>query len=524
MRLQRLVAAALLTALAVAAPGPTRAQIRTGAVTPAIAERIDALLEAAIVHQHLPGVAVAVERDGEVIYARGYGYRQLGQHARADEHTVYNIASASKQFAASSIMLLAQAGKLRVDDRLSRYFPDYRYGARITLRQMLNHTSGIPDYTDLPNVPQDAGPLQDFALVRKLPPAFAPGSRYEYSNTNYVLLALIVQKVSGEPYGRFVTERLFRPTGMDDASIHRLPSGVPDGATGYSWDGKKIVAVPRTPDDFGFGDGDVNASVVDLMKWDAALDGGRVVDAASWREMTTIPAAQGESATSGYGFGLELDRLNGRRYVYHGGAQYGFKTVNGTLPDQRFAVVLVSNSDAFYQYWLVKQIIALFYPRRPVRPRQARPVTSRRSGAPRWRSSPRCKRGRSRARRASPRSSTRASKARGRRRGGWPRSARCSARCSAGCSTAAASSCIRTCSRFRTRSSTTTTCSAATAASKERSSSVPTELDLTVTVERWPLRPAVCDHRLRVHRVRGSGGRARRRRSARTRRVRRRLL
>jgi CubicO group peptidase (beta-lactamase class C family) len=365
MKLQRLVAAALLPALAVVAPGPTRAQIRTEAVPPAIAARIDALLEAAMVHQHLPGLAVAVERDGTVIYARGYGYRQLAQHARADEHTVYNIASASKQFAASSIMLLAQAGKLRVDDRLSRYFPDYKYGARISLREMLNHTSGIPDYTDLPNVPHNAGPLEDFALVRNLPLAFPPGSRYQYSNTNYVLLALIVQKVGGEPYARFVTERLFRPTGMDGASIHRLPSGVPDGATGYTWDGKKIVAVPRTPDDFGFGDGDVNASVVDLMKWDAALDGGRVVDAASWREMTTIPKAQGETTTSGYGFGLELDELDGRRYVYHGGAQYGFKTVNSTLPDQRFAVVLVSNSDAFYQYWLIKQIIAMFYPPSP---------------------------------------------------------------------------------------------------------------------------------------------------------------
>ncbi len=368
MKLQRLVAAALLPALAVAAPGTTRAQIRTAAVRPATAARIDAMLEAAMVHQHVPGLAVAVEQNGAVIYARGYGYRQLAQRARADEHTVYNIASASKQFAAASIMLLAQAGKLSVDDRLSRYFPDYAYGARITLRQMLNHTSGIPDYTDLPNVPHDAGPLQDFALVRKLPLAFAPGSRYEYSNTNYVLLALIVQRVSGEPYGRFVTERLFRPTGMTDASIHRLPSGVPDGATGYSWNGKAIVAVPRTPDDFGFGDGDVNASVVDLMKWDAALDGGRVVDAASWREMTTIPKAQGETATSGYGFALELDELNGRRYVYHGGAQYGFKSVNGTLPDQHFAVVLVSNSDAFYQYWLIKQIIALFYPPVPGAP------------------------------------------------------------------------------------------------------------------------------------------------------------
>jgi len=362
MKLQRLVAAALLLAFVLAAPGASLAQVRTAAVSPAIAARIDAMLQAAIVHQHVPGLSVAVERDGTVIYARGYGYRRLAQHARADENTVYNIASASKQFAASSIMLLAQAGRLSVDDRLSRYLPDYEYGSRITLREMLNHTSGIPDYTDLPNVPHHATPLQHFALVRNLPLAFAPGSRYEYSNTNYVLLALIVQNVSGEPYARFVTEHLFRPTGMTGASIHRLPSGVPDGATGYTWNGKAIVAIPRTPDDFGFGDGDVNGSVVDLMKWDAALDGGKVVDASSWSAMTTIPKAQGETATSGYGFGLELDELNGHRYVYHGGAQYGFKTVNGTFPDEHFAVVLVCNSDAFYQYWLIKQIIGLFYP------------------------------------------------------------------------------------------------------------------------------------------------------------------
>jgi CubicO group peptidase (beta-lactamase class C family) len=365
MNLQRLVAAALPAVLVLAAPGAARAEIRTAAVTPAIAARIDAMLEAAIVHQHLPGVAVAVERDGTVIFARGYGYRNLAQRAPDDEHTVFNIASASKQFCASSIMLLQEAGKLSVDDKLSRFFPSYAHGGEITLREMLNHTSGIPDYTDLPKLPHHASPQQYFALVSKLPLEFTPGSRYQYSNTNYVVLAMIVQQVSGEPYGRFVTERLYGPTGMTGASIHRLPSDVPDGATGYSWDGKKIVTVVRTPDDFGFGDGDVNASVVDLMTWDAALDGGKVVDADSWREMTTIPHAQGETATSGYGFGLELDELNGRHYVYHGGAQYGFKTVNGTLPDQHFAVVLVSNSDAFYQYWLIKQIIALFYPPTP---------------------------------------------------------------------------------------------------------------------------------------------------------------
>lgn len=372
MNLRQLAAAALPAALVLGAPGAARATIRTDAVSPAIAARIDAMLEAAIVHQHLPGVAVAVERDGTVIYARGYGYRNVARHLPNDENTVFNIASASKQFCAASIMLLQQAGKLSVDDKLSRFFPAYKHGGDITLREMLNHTSGIPDYTDLPKVPHHASPQQYFGLVSKLPLEFTPGSRYQYSNTNYVVLAMIVQQVSGEPYGRFVTERLYGPVGMTHASIHTLPSGQPDGATGYSWDGKKIVTVVRTPDDFGFGDGDVNASVVDLMKWDAALDGGAVVNADSWRAMTTIPTAQGETATSGYGFGLELDELNGRHYVYHGGAQYGFKTVNGTLPDQHFAVVLVSNSDAFYQYWLIKQIIALFYP--PTAAQAAAPV------------------------------------------------------------------------------------------------------------------------------------------------------
>lgn len=321
-------------------------------------QRVDALVRATMMHQHLPGLSLAIARRGHVLYARGYGYRDFAQKIPADADTVYNIASNSKQFTAASIMLLQQEGKLGLDDKVSRYLPEFVHRAQITLRELLTQTSGIPDYADLDHLPHRATARQFVDLVRAAPLDFPPGTRFEYSNTNYVILGIIVEQVSGISYSSFVSRHFFKPLIMRDASTRVIPASQPDGAVGYTYD-SGIVRAPQTPDDLGYGDGTVNASVLDLVKWDAALDGGRVVDAASWHAMTQSPLHVGYGPRGGYGFGLDLSALYGHREVAHEGFNVGFASVNATFPDDGIEIVALSNGDPFDEDLFVKRVFAM---------------------------------------------------------------------------------------------------------------------------------------------------------------------
>ncbi|HEY7981617.1 MAG TPA: serine hydrolase domain-containing protein, partial [Candidatus Eremiobacteraceae bacterium] len=323
--------------------------------------RVDALVRTTMAHQHLPGLSIAIARGSDRIYEHGYGYRDLGRHIAADVGTVYNIASCTKQFTAAAVMLLQQDGKLKLDDKLSRYLPEFRHGASITLRELLTHTSGIPDYADLNDLPHHATARQFVDLVRDAPLDFPPGTQFEYSNTNYVILGMIVEQVSGLSYSAFLSQRIFGPHGMKATSTRVVPESQPDGAIGYTYDAK-IVAASQTPDDLGYGDGTINTSVDDLVKWDSALDGGDVVSAASWRAMTRAPLRSGYGPRGGYGFGLDLSTLYGHREVSHEGFNVGFASVNATFPDDDLEIIALSNGDPFYEDILVKRIFALIIP------------------------------------------------------------------------------------------------------------------------------------------------------------------
>jgi CubicO group peptidase (beta-lactamase class C family) len=332
-------------------------------VPAAIARQVDAVLEGAMAHQHLPGLSVAVALDGRIVYARGYGYRNVPQRLPANRHTVYNIASTTKQFVAAAIMRLQQKGLLNVNDRLSQYYTGYRYADRVTLRQLLTHTSGIPDYLDRSNLPPHATAAQQAAAIAKLPPEFLPGTRYEYSNTNYVILGLIVEKLTRQSLQEVFKQWFFRPLAMHDSVAVALPWTLPDGAMGYTYKNGSFVAIPQSVADYGYGDGGIDSSAYDLNTWDQALIAGRVVSEASLGAMTTPPqAADGEPQPGGYGFALEVGTLFGHREWQHGGDNEGFHTGNAVFPDDRFSVAIVSNGNQFYYEWLVMKLFSLFYP------------------------------------------------------------------------------------------------------------------------------------------------------------------
>ena len=333
------------------------------AVPAAVVRQVDAVLQGAMKHQHLPGLSVAVAIDGRIAYARGYGYRNVAERLPANRHTVYNIASTTKQFVAAAILRLQQQRLLDVNDRLSEYYTGYRYADRVTLRQLLTHTSGIPDYLDRPGVPSHATAEQQVAAVAKLPPEFLPGTRFEYSNTNYVILGIVVEKLTHEPLQEVFKKWFFRPLGMLDSTALVLPWTLPDGATGYTYKNGSFVAIPMSVADYGYGDGGVDSSAYDLNLWDQALAAGRVVDAESLREMTSPPQApDGEPIPGGYGFALEVGTLFGHCEWQHGGDNEGFHTGNAVFPDDRFSVAVVSNGNQFYYDWLVMKLFSLFYP------------------------------------------------------------------------------------------------------------------------------------------------------------------
>ena len=253
---------------------------------------VESAIHQRMVAAQIPSVSIRVDVNGKNVYAKAFGYSSLTYRSAANVDTCYQYGSITKQFTGAAILTLAEEGKLSIDDRLSKYFPAYKYGKQITLRQMLNMTSGISDndpaiYTDMLTKP--VGPSTIMANLNKLPLSYRPGSRMAYTNTNYNFLGRIVEKVSGKPYLTFVRERIFAPLGMKSSgALDQPPAGM---ATGYAHDkpGQPFERRPEMGIDFSFGTGHLVSTTLDLLKWDAGLLGGRVLNAASLRTMFTVP-------------------------------------------------------------------------------------------------------------------------------------------------------------------------------------------------------------------------------------------
>jgi CubicO group peptidase (beta-lactamase class C family) len=259
---------------------------------PSAAEQISSLIDAQISGGVVPGVAVAVTKDGQTIYSQAVGVAKIVSRSPMLLTTPQNIGSITKQFTAAAVLLLQQEGKLSIDDRLSKYVPEYRYADEITLRQMLNMISGISD--DDPAIYGDhlAKPISRkkmMANLNKLPLIYRPGKHMVYTNTNYNLLGLIVERVSGESFRMFLQRHIFRPAGMTSSSTLEKP--LPHMATGYFHEKPRqpFVRRPEMCEDFAFGTGNVISTVPDLLKWDAALLSGRIIDRASLQTMFTVP-------------------------------------------------------------------------------------------------------------------------------------------------------------------------------------------------------------------------------------------
>ena len=344
-------------------PAPTE---QLPMITPQMTLHIDSAVSAALTRQHVAAVSLAIVENGEVVYAKGYGVRDIDSGARADEQTIYPIGSNTKQFTAAAILLLQERGRLNIEDPVAKYVPDAPHGNEITVAQLLGQVSGLPDYTQTPEFgkysSKEVTPNEMLATVRDAPLAFKPGTNWQYSNTNYLLLSMIVVAASGQPYQTFMLDNILRPLNLSTATFDTNTTTFPDEARGYTaFAMGALHGAPRTDYSWFQGAGDLMMSAVDLAKWDIALDSGSVVSPTSFNRMST-PKTLPDGTSTGYGYGLGAgNQFLGHQIVGHLGGFSGFISEDLTVPSDRVAVVLLSNSDTFNPVPIAHDILATIY-------------------------------------------------------------------------------------------------------------------------------------------------------------------
>jgi CubicO group peptidase (beta-lactamase class C family) len=315
----------------------------------AAATRIDAIF-AEFAAPGAPGAAVIVSRGDTIVLARAYGLADVDNRIRVTTATAFRLASVTKQFTAAAILALVEDGRLHLDDRLADLLPDPpRYAHDVRLRHLLAHTSGVPDYEAL--LGNGDGPqLTDRDVLTLLHQAktlyFAPGTAWRYSNSAYALLALIVERASGERFAAFLRRRIFDRAGMPTAVAHEEgQSVVRERAYGHSLDRDVWRRTDQSRTSAVLGDGGIYASAVELARWSAALDRNTVLGAETFAQATTpVTLASGEPTH--YGFGWFLDTHRGHRRQRHEGDSIGFRTAIQRYPDVGLTVIVLVNRGA----------------------------------------------------------------------------------------------------------------------------------------------------------------------------------
>ena len=305
---------------------------------------IDQFIKAEMERQKIPGVSLAVVRDGKPFLVKGYGFANLEHQVPVRPETIFQSGSVGKQFTATAVMLLVEEGKIGLDDKISKYLGDVPESWKnITVRHLLSHTAGMTDY------PQDFDFRRDYTedemlkRAKEIPLAFQPGEKWQYSNLGYVTLGILIGKVTGKFYGDFLNERVFKPLGMKTARIINEADIVTNRASGYRLvKGEVKNQEWVSPSLNTTADGSLYLSALDMMKWDDALRNGKVLKKSSLDEMWT-PIKLNDGKTHPYGFGWAVRSVNGRRVVEHGGAWQGFKAHIARYVDDNLTVIVFAN-------------------------------------------------------------------------------------------------------------------------------------------------------------------------------------
>jgi len=326
----------------------TSAQM-SGPMTPELRASIDAAATKVLAETGVPSATLGIVVDGRIVLTTAYGDARLSPELKAAPAMAYPIGSISKQFTATAVLLLVQEGKLSLDDTVSRFFPELTRANEVTIRELLSHTSGYEDYAPqdytIPLWTRPGNPLDLVHLWAEKPLDFDPGTQWQYSNTNFVLAALIVQKVSGMPFAEFLRTRVLAPAEVKDVlnlntdQARLQPTGYMRNALG------PLRPAQLEAPGWYFGDGDLAMPAASLLTWDLTLMNRSLLSPASYDAFfADVKLKDGKS--TGYGLGVDVGVRNGHRFIEHGGEVGGFVAENLILPDDKIAIAVLTNQEA----------------------------------------------------------------------------------------------------------------------------------------------------------------------------------
>jgi len=327
------------------------------------ADEIDRYVKAEMQRQKIPGISLAVLRGGKIETLKSYGLANVEHQIPVKPETVFQSGSIAKQFTATAVMILVEEGKIALDDKIIKYFPDAPEAWKnITVRHLLTHTSGMGDYPPEVNLRRDYTEDEYLAFIKKSPLIYETGAKWDYSNIGYVTLGALVRKVTGKFYGDFLQERIFKPLNMTTARIISEADIVPNRAAGYRLENGELKNQEWvSPSTNTTADGALYFTILDLAKWDAALYADKPLKQSSLAQMW-LPARLTDGKTKDYGFGWHATRIGNRRLVHHGGAWQGFKSYIVRFPDDKLTIIFLANSWETKDIKFARGLAALFYP------------------------------------------------------------------------------------------------------------------------------------------------------------------
>ena len=328
------------------------------------ADPVDDFVKKEMEQRRIPGLSIAVMKDGKIIKAQGYGFSNLEHQVPAKPETIYQSGSVGKQFTATAVMMLVEEGKINLDDPITKYFPEGppAWNA-VKVRHLLSHTGGISNKLyDQMNMREDITEEEILKKIAALPLDFTPGEKWNYSNPGYVLLGILIHKVSGQFYGDFLQERIFKPLGMTTSRIINEADIIPNRAAGYILEKgelknqKWVAPMVNTT-----ADGSLYFTVLDLAKWDAALYTDKLLKPESLDQMWT-PTKLNDGKFEQYGFGWGFDEIRDHKIIGHGGSWQGFTTYIARYVDDKLTVVVLTNFAGSNPGTIAKQIAGIYTP------------------------------------------------------------------------------------------------------------------------------------------------------------------
>ena len=319
-------------------------------LSPELQEKIDKLAVETLAKTGVPSASLAVVKDGQIAYVKAYGDARLEPRTPATPEMRYSIGSISKQFTATAILLLQEQGKLSLDDKVAKFVPDLTRANEVTIRQLLSHTSGYQDYWPqdyvMPMMLQPVTAQKIMDTWAKKPLDFEPGTRWQYSNTNYVIAGVIVEKAAHMPLLQFLSEKVFIPLGMKSvANIDEGRLGDTDPAGYLRYALGPLRSAPKEGKGWLFAAGELAMPASDLARWDISIMDQKVLKPASYREFSREVQLQNGLGTH-YALGVDVNSQGGHRALSHGGEVSGFTAQNIVFPDERVAVAVLTNQDA----------------------------------------------------------------------------------------------------------------------------------------------------------------------------------